>query len=308
MHADEEIRVATPADIPLIRTLFRGVFGADRGDELWEWKYFDPARPGLSVVCRAGGRIVAHCGGIPVTLRHRESGRAGAMQSVDFMSSRTYPGGTGAGGVFVRTARRFFAEAAERGVTLLYGFPGERHRLLGEQLLGYVPVENVGELTISSAGSSARDRLRTITRSDLVRFQLPAGLNTIHAERSSEYLEWRYLRHPQRSYLLLDSRWFLNMRAGALAILGEQEDSFQIMEMSIPEAPGALRRFAGDLALLGKPVKAWISPASPVTAKLVAAGFSVSERDHFLEILMLSATQMPAAGEFYYSLGDYDVY
>src|SRR5687767_12330468 len=109
MPADsvEVIRPSTRADIPALSALFEEVFGLHRQASVWEWKYFSNPRGTTSMVCEAGGRLVAHAGGTPVRFRDFEREYV-ALQSVDFMSSPTHAGGIGRGGVFIRTAERFF--------------------------------------------------------------------------------------------------------------------------------------------------------------------------------------------------------
>ncbi|HEY5609624.1 MAG TPA: GNAT family N-acetyltransferase, partial [Thermoanaerobaculia bacterium] len=136
----ETIRPATETDIPRLATLFETVFGQRRDERIWRWKYFDPLRSSLSVVCEAAGTIVAHCGGVAVEFVDHGK-RYAAYQLVDFMSTRAYAGGVGAGGIFVRTADWFFRHAREMGVKWVYWFPGERHRLVGQRLLGYPALE-----------------------------------------------------------------------------------------------------------------------------------------------------------------------
>jgi hypothetical protein len=306
MPADpqEIIRPAVSADIPELSRLFEEVFGAERPPELWQWKYFANPRGSASYVCESAGRLVAHCGGVPVRF-HDFSRDYAALQSVDFMSSPSYPGGIGSGGVFVRTARRFFeAYCGPATVPLVYGFPGQRHRLLGEKLLGYRPVEPVGELRLEPE------------RTDLEPEPLqPAHLRTFAAlpvdfaaARDDRYLRWRYLEHPLHRYSVVSVRGPLDLRAKIAAIVRVTDEAAWLMEVGGRFSAGALRSLAAALRRIGKPVVFWCSLLHPVARLMQEAGFQAAARDHYLECRFFIQREVPRPGEMYYTLGDYDVH
>ena len=300
----EVVRRATRDDIPGLAALFLEVFREEREERVWSWKFFDEARPGASFVCEAGGRIVAHCGGTPVRFRDGSS-EYPAFQSVDFMSSSAYAGGIGGGGVFVRTVHEFFRQMCGEGgkAQLVYGFPGERHRLLGERLLGYSPIEPVGELSLdSTAANISPDELTEKVLSSFDKGQFPLG-----GVRDRPYLRWRYLTHPvhRYTYLAMRSTFFGSKVA---AILRETDQCFYLMELGGELTTGALRTLASSLRRLGKPVRGWFSPGHRLAFALREAGFTFRERDHYLECRYFSKRLQPRSGEFYYTLGDYDVF
>jgi hypothetical protein len=303
-EATEIIRPAVLADVPKLSALFEEVFGVSRPASVWEWKYFRNPRGVTSMVCEAGGRLVSHCGGTPVRFRDFDRELV-ALQSVDFMSSPTYPGGIGRGGVFVRTAERFFATYCGPGkVPLVYGFPGERHRILGERLLGYRPVEPVAELRLAPRGSGrvvaplASGELRLFSR-------VPLELGAI---RDETYLRWRYLSHPQFRYGTVSIRGRFGMGTQIAALVRSDADRLYVMEVGGRFSRAAVEDLADALSRVGRDVVAWGSPAHPVNALLAAGGFSVERRDHQIEMRWFTQRQLPRTGELYYTLGDYDVY
>jgi len=301
--AGETVRRAARGDIPALIALFREVFGQERDPGVWEWKFFDEDHLGASFVCVAGDRIVAHCGGTPVRFR---DGRAEytAFQSVDFMSSPTYAGGIGGGGVFVRTVQEFFRQMCDaEKAPLVYGFPGERHRLLGERLLSYRPVEAVVELTVGGAESGGS--LSELTERSLTSFE--SHPNPVGAVRDAGYLRWRYLRHPVHRYQYLAVKASL-FGPKVASILRESESCFYLMEIGGDVSESGLRSLAKALGKLGKPVRGWFPLQHPAGVNLQRAGFSSATRDHYLECRFFKPRPHPRPGEFYYTLGDYDVY
>ncbi|HUP64628.1 MAG TPA: hypothetical protein VM557_05055 [Thermoanaerobaculia bacterium] len=300
----ETFRVPTTADIPRLQTLFEEVFREERDERIWRWKYFDNPRGQTSLVCEAAGRVIAHCGGIPVRFRDYDSDSV-ALQSVDFMSSPSYPGGSGRGGVFVRTADRFFATfCGPAKVPLVYGFPGERHRILGERVLGYRPVEPVGELRLESRKADAS--IESLTEGDLSFFsRVPFEMG---AFRDPVYLRWRYLDHPLNRYGKVAIRRPFGMGMQIAALVRRAGEVVYVMEVAGRFSRRNSERLVAQLARLGSPVVFWGPPSHPVTRTLSEAGFSVTARDHWFELRSFTQRPLPRPGGFYYTLGDYDVY
>jgi hypothetical protein len=306
MPADpnEIIRPAVARDIPLLGALFEEVFGTSRPEAVWRWKYFENPRGATTMVCEAGGRLVSHCGGAPVRFRDFGAEHV-ALQSVDFMSSPSYPGGIGRGGVFIRTAERFFdAYCGPAKIPLVYGFPGERHRLLGERLLGYRPVEQVAELRLEARGGQRK--LEPLGRGDLGIFtRVPVDFGAI---RDEVYLRWRYLDHPLHTYGKVSIRRTFGLGTQIAAIARSEGDRLYVMEVGGRFSRAAVEDLADALSRMGKEVVLWGPPSHPVYTLLADGGFSVTLRDHWIEMRSFKGRQVPRRGELYYTLGDYDVH
>jgi len=304
----ETYRVATRKDIPALSRLFREVFGIDREEKIWEWKLFSNPRGSASFLCEAEGRVVSHCAGVPVAFRDGANSYR-ALQSVDFMSSPAYSGGIGGGGVFVRTVRGFFDTFCGPGkAPLLYGFPGERHRMLGEQLLGYRSIEKVTEFSIpleSSQRVTDPDilRLSPITSESLEAFKSPDF--SVGAERDISYLNWRYRDHPHRPYSLLTYRRWLG--SPIVAIVRKRSEAIFVMELAGKIDRRNLEGLTAKMGSLGLPVKLWGSARHPIGLLLAAAGWNMEEKDHSIECRFFVEREVPLQGEMYYTLGDYDV-
>lgn len=300
----ETVRRSKREDIPALQALFLEAFGHERPAEIWEWKYFDNPRGHAGFVCQAGDRIVAHCAGLPARFRDFERSFT-AYASVDFMSSPTYAGGVGGGGVFVRTVRRFYGDCCGAGgAPLLYGFPGERHRILGERLLGYRPVEVVNDLRLEPKGGGGE--IRPLGAGDLRVFtRVPLSMGV---ERDEMYLRWRYLDHPINRYGVVIVRGFFG-RARIGAVVREGDDGVvYLMEVGGSFSRSNVSRLVQALGSLGRPVVGWGSPRNPVGRLLVEEGFEAVPRDHRLEVRLFYERPTPREGEMYYTLGDYDVH
>jgi len=301
----EEIRTPTPADIPALSAIFSEVFGEVRDPEVWMWKYFS-RDPHASKICTLDGRIVAHCGGVAVRVKDGQH-EYGALQSTDFMSSPNYAGGLGGGGIFIRTVRAFFKEYCESGrFPMLYGFPGERHRVLGEKLLGYRPVELVGELTLDGSGDVAESGNSFEPIDDSILEFLARTEFGFGAVRDCDYLRWRYVDHPRHKYRARTLRGFLGRLKGAVIVRNDGDETL-LFEARLPDEDRNLDRLLATLKA-SRRIRCWLPPGSLEAQRLVRHGFSVGSRDHYFETRFFNGRKAPAAGEFHYSLGDYDVF
>ncbi len=316
MPADERVRPATRDDIPALSRLFREVFAQERPESVWRWKYFEHPVGASSWVFEADGRIVAHCGSTAV--RFSSNGETiTALQLVDFMSHPRYSGGIGGGGIFARTTTAMFDDARSRmSAKLLYGFPGERHRLVGERLLGYTTATQVGELQIEP-GAGTHAPTRPLAPSDLDHFEtVPSPM---YAIRDRDLLRWRYLEHPVARYELIETpRRFLRGPA-SFAVIRRDEKVIHLMETGGSFAPHDIGALVRRLSALGAPVVGWCSPDHMISKRFREAGAVLTRRDHSLAAAWFLdepeparrrffSSEAPAGEKFYFSLGDYDVY
>ncbi|MHB0969395.1 MAG: GNAT family N-acetyltransferase [Thermoanaerobaculia bacterium] len=303
MRADREIiRRATESDVPQLNALFRDVFHEERPESVWLWKFFRNPAGTFSYLCEAEGRVIAHCGGAPVRF-HAYAEPVVALQSVDFMSSPSYAGGVGSGGVFVRMVRAFFSDyCGPDKIPVVFGFPGERHRLLGERILGYRPVERVVEFEIQP--SDAPPEFEPLRTSQCRLFDQPVALGAV---RDPAYLHWRYLDHPLFRYNIVRVRSRWSLQTSAAAIVRETDEKIYVMEITARDT-AAVRNLVAKLARAGKPAIIWMSPENRLGQALRDSGVRCADRDHYVEVRFFRDRPMPARGEFYYTLGDYDVY
>jgi len=311
--SDGVIRIAGPDDLRALDDLFESAFGARRSSQWWAWKYRQHPIDALSVVFEVEGEVVAHCGGTMVNFRYG-SNVVRAMQIVDVMASRSRPSGMGGGGFFARTTVALFREAYSRGVRLMYGFPGERHRRAGERLFGYPRTGPVGELVLDPSADDVS--VAALTESSLGEFQLDAR-SAAGALREPEWLRWRYLEHPEHRYERVAVRGLIS-GTRASAIVYDAGETFRLMELGGRSDERSLRALTQRLGGLGRPVVFWCSPEHEISTRLERCGFRATRRNHsvasgwFRDPAEWSGRSMLEPGALdatvmYYTLGDYDV-
>ena len=204
-----ELRPAVPADRSALLAVFRAAFGADPMAETWAWKYDRCPHPAESAVAVVDGTIAGFFGGIGTRYRGAE-GDVPGVATVDVMTLPSVRR-LGRSLVFRKLGEFYFRLNAEAGAPFVFGFPNERHRILGERLLDYRPVEPAGEWTRLLGAPRFLHRLRTRLR----RTRASAGLSdghealaeNLHArpgwrtDRSRRTLAWRFSR-PGAAYLV----------------------------------------------------------------------------------------------------------
>src|SRR5262245_31848778 len=123
------IRSYQPGDEEGIVRLFATVFHHPLSLASWHWKYRRGGEPPPVYVSEEDGRSVCHYGALCQGLLWDGKVVLG-WDIVDVMCHPRYQGR----GLFRRAAQEFIARLGEQQGALIYGFPGERHRRLGERL------------------------------------------------------------------------------------------------------------------------------------------------------------------------------
>ncbi|MDQ5871930.1 MAG: GNAT family N-acetyltransferase [Acidobacteriota bacterium] len=130
------VREAAAADAPGIRALFGRAFGREMTAEEWRWKFEDNPDGWFGTVVELAGRIVGNYAGWG--MRFLLGGQERLVYAVGDVA--TDPSVRGLGGrrnAFRLMTEAFFEEVeGRRGVPFCFGFPGERHLVLGQRVVG----------------------------------------------------------------------------------------------------------------------------------------------------------------------------
>lgn len=318
-----QVRPALPADRPELLALFRTAFGAEASAAEWAWKYDRNPNPAPSAVAVLDGRIAGFYGGFGTRYR----GAGGDVPGVSAVDVMTDPATRKLGrhAIFRDLGEEYCRLNREAGAPFYFGFPHERHRVLGERLLGYRPVEPAGEWARPLGAPGFLRALRTRLRRARAAEGLGAGHDTLaealHArpgwrsDRSRATLEWRFSR-PAVSYLVHSltgpggaSRGYAAVRVvGDRALLVDlqvaDESSGDVFDL-LDDVADALRDTgAARLALRA-------ARSSPLARRLEAeGGFAPFAADCHFEVRLLDAgfDLDGAARAFDYRYLDHDVF
>jgi hypothetical protein len=219
------IRSYRPGDEVGILQLLNEVFAEDNPDYTprtmaqWRWEYEqNPCGHEIVVAEEEGGRIVGHYACLPARARIRDR-IVQCGQGVDSMVSRDYRGGLKSEGMFLRTARYYFAKHGVPAQNAYgYGFPNKKALRVGVRMLAYAPVfapvpalarnlfEHDDDTDVASGASAASRRQvvaldRLDERADRLWDRLVDRVQ-LGIVRDARYLSWRYLDCAHGRYLV----------------------------------------------------------------------------------------------------------
>lgn len=317
------VRPAAPADRPALLALFRAAFGGEASAEEWAWKYDRNPNPAASAVAVVDGKIAGFYGGFGTRYR----GAAGDLPGVSAVDVMTDPAARRLGrhAVFKDLGEAYCRLNREAGAPFYFGFPHERHRALGERLLGYLSVESVGEWTRPLGAQGFLRRLRTRLRTA----RASAGLSTGHValaealharpgwrtDRSRATLDWRFSR-PGSSYLVreLPGRRGASRGYAAVRVVG---DRALLVDLEVAdETSGGVFDLLDDVAeaLRGSTASLLVLRAARVSRLAqrleVEGGFAPVAGDCHFEVRPLDPAfdLARAAPAFDYRFLDHDVF
>ena len=306
------IRPATAEDEAGILRLFSLVFQSEMSSAVWRWKYLRDSNAPPAFVAEEDGEIVSHYG----TIRQRVHWHGTEHYAWDAIDVMAHPRKQGRG-LFRQTVLAFMRGLCEGQGLFLYGFPTERHKRLGELLVGYEPVTRVHKVfkALSSlpSGSSPADAVYDV---------LPLNWDSqwhylrqhvsIGTCRDQAYLSWRYLARPDRHYRLVTIP-----AAPALAVVGVQKETARLMEFLVARDDETLpQQLLAGVENVAQDegaavLEGWFPPFSWERHFLCSsARYRDEDTEHWLECRLFDQRLNAAwlAKHFYYSLGDFDVY
>jgi hypothetical protein len=225
-----------------MRALFAEVFNKQMSEAFWQWKYQHAT--GHSIGVWHGAALVAHFGGVGADIVW--AGKpARAVQIVDVMVSPRVRNGVRSQSPFFLMARQFLQRyiGYQQPYLLGYGFPSHRHLQLAARLNLYAPVGDMTEMRLENPSPRWHDRwwhTALLTRHNLPAFhskidilwaQMQQSLPTaIMVRKDSARLSYRYLKHPEHSYVVWLIQQQLTSTPKALVVLKLESDKVLLMD------------------------------------------------------------------------------
>jgi hypothetical protein len=208
------IRLSTDDDGEAICALMRRAFDYGDGSNAalttawWRWKYFANPAGRYSIVCEGpDGRLLGHYGGTPS--RVWSDGRVMTFgQNCDSCTDPDVRRGLRNPGLFVRLAQAYASTFSGSGDNaLMYGLPIRSAHRIGARYLDYWLLRSQLGLVLDDLTSlPALDGGLVVESVTTLPADLDAFLVALrpsyrcHAERSSAFLRWRFLTHPNTTY------------------------------------------------------------------------------------------------------------
>lgn len=311
-HTVPIIRAYQPGDEKSLIRLFATVFHHELPLAVWQWKYLRDGEPPPVYVAEEGGQIVCHYGAIRQDLRWE--GQAGiGWDSVDTMCHPRYQGR----GLLRRTLEAFIHTYGEGHSFLIYGFPGERHRRLGERLLRYEPIAPVYKVHKIIPMSPMPFPAGVVVTPKVpnewnAHWKLLECRFSMIVKREYHALTWRYVERPGKRYRLLSIPG-----VPALAVVGFVSEKAYLMEFLLEEGNTAVAQvlLRAVESLCGaegaETLEGWFPRFAWECGFLTGTGGCTGAvADNYFECRLFDSRLRASwlAEHFYYSLGDYDVF
>ncbi|RLA91553.1 MAG: hypothetical protein DRG20_01020 [Deltaproteobacteria bacterium] len=305
-----------------ILSLFEKVFGYKRSMAFWKWKYQENPLGIYAYVALRDKMIVSHCAGIPVKFKLKDK-IITAFQLVDFMNHPKYRGGFGRSNTFVVMANRFYAQyCGPDKISFVYGFPGERHRRLGEIMFGYRPVYPVYSLKFEQK-SLPSSFLTDFRYSVIESKEIPQEVDQLWEKikddfslsviRNKSYLIHRYKNHPEVEYRFFALRKRIKKDLVGWVVTRLIDKTIYIMDLGVElsHLSSLKKLFKLFLKKDINNIIAWLPENSPYALFFEnEVGFIGKKEEFFLECIPYEddLTMEEIRKGFFYTLGDYDVY
>ena len=241
------LRDMVPDDVTAVLALHKHVFGPGADARWFAWKYGQESNQGRGRAIGAwhDGQLVAYCGGLPRTLRLRNTNLRG-LQIGDVMVHPAWRGILSRRGPFFQVLKRFYDSqiggASSRPFELGFGFPNERHLRLAV-LLGLL--RDSGEIQSLRWNSLpvSNFRLPWFWRWQPLQPSHPHFDRKINAawkrmqadlpqvilgQRDAAYIRWRYIDRPSENssheettvrYHLFELRYAWSNISSGIAVL-----------------------------------------------------------------------------------------
>ncbi len=314
-----EIRIAEETDEEGIRALFKVCFGKELSPEEWRWKYKDSPWGSAATIALDGDIVIAHYGGLKMKFCS-PTGFYDVYQPCDVMTHPAYRARLFAKrGAMVKAGDLFYQA---NFMDFAFGFPSERHAVLGTKQLGYTEHSFVSVLTKKI--SDSRNPLRGISLS-----RVNNGWSSLHEmdidklwgkvkdnfdlaiEKKGRYIFWRYKNHPSKLYEPIVVSGRFTGRLKALAIFSIRENELLVMDFF--GATGKDREFLYELieAIALKRsvslVKVWVGKKEQAFRELDQRGYSAEQGiPYIFKIMDDDITPSFLFSNYCFRAGDYD--
>jgi len=319
VSSEPEIRPYRLGDEEQILKLFHQSYGRDLSEQVWAWRFRDNiAGPGVTDLSWDGNILAAHYAVTPVVLRINGQDWLTGLSG----TTMTHPDYRGRG-LFPKLAQRTYADMAQSGMALVWGFPNAlSHRGLVRNLK-WVDIYEVPTLRLPLTGHLSLpapngnvveldgfderfDRLWDHIKDDYI----------IISKRNREHLEWRYVQNPAERYRILacvEAESVLGYAVfkryreelQVVDILTAQEDIDVGIQLLSRAAQIALENSALALSL-------WLNVTHPLHHALEKLGFRNGEPITYFAGLALQPgleeTGIYDFRQWYLTMGDSDVF
>jgi hypothetical protein len=311
-----EIRQSLDTDEGGIRELFYTCFGRHIPHTEWSWKYKGSPWGSSAVVTVDDGKIIAHYGGL--RMRFYSPKRIFEVyQPCDVMTHPKYRARIfSKRGAMVKAGELFYRD---NFMDFAFGFPSERHAILGTRQLGYTEHNYITVLTKKVTRNHKWNPLLKIETEwnrvddeeldDL--WEKTRDTYNLSIDKDSSYIFWRYRDNPVKEYRPFIVRSKYKKKLKAFSIFSANESELYILDLFVSRGikPAMLfqlfEKKANEYGL--KNIKVWINPEEDIYRTLTNNDY-VQEKGvpYIFKIINKEITPLFLFKNYCYRMGDYD--
>lgn len=229
-------RVANSNDTYALCQLFAKVFAIPMTPAHWTWKYTtDALQDSINIVgVDTAGNIVTHMGAQVHHAVNTVTYVPVWIHGCDMMIHPDYRGNPTASGVFAQTVNALQQTIDQRfPKAFCYGFPGVRPYRLGQRIGCYQEMHRIN-LAVLTIPEHLRAKILAPKLTPVRTVELAAIMQTdphrYGINNTEDYLNWRYEKHPARSYQAFV--WRIGWRRYAGLVVEKQPGSWTVVEIS----------------------------------------------------------------------------
>lgn len=315
------IRGITSDDEFAVRTLFSECFGKELSGEEWKWKYTGSPWGSTASIAVDSGTVIAHYGGIRMKFYFKGK-FFDVFQPCDVMTHPRYRARIfSKRGAMIKAGEYFYEH---NPMDFAFGFPSERHAILGTKQLGYtehgyvtVLIKKVsGLVLVQNALLNASVKVETGWNSidgmglDALWKEVRDNYG-LSIDKDSRYIFWRYRDNPVKQYIpiIVRSRYTKMVKAFAVCAVKKPELSILDFFLAGDFKLRTLSRVFESIAI-GKGlsnIKVWINPDEDIFQVFVKGGYVQEKGIPFIfKILNKEITPTFLFSRYCYRMGDYD--
>ncbi|MGE0086278.1 MAG: GNAT family N-acetyltransferase [Desulfococcaceae bacterium] len=316
------IRPYQKEDAEEVISLWNLVFGKEMSRDIWNWKYTNNPYGYNILLCVSENKTVAvFYGGISYTANCMGQ----TVKIANLMDVMAHP--EHRGWMFIKTVKAYYdTYGSPEKLTFLYGFPGEKHYIIGQKLLRYKKLEKGLTYLLANAadnatcGSHFGNYIRKTEKADGafgLLWNKCADAYPFAVIRDDRFMQWRFFDHPVHRYEI----WgyfsiFSKQLKGYAAVLHENEKIYLIDLFVIPCEKTAKDFLSQIICQLGKQGKkeiaAWLPTGHFLMNAAISSGFKTAKEP--LGIIPVGMSFDPdvslnwASENMFYTMADGDLY
>ena len=304
-----------------ILELFKATYGKSLSKDYWDWRFLkNPEGKVMIKLMWDGGKLVGNYAVSPVTLTYENTKILSALS----MTTMTHPDYTGKG-IFKELAEALYQEEQRKsGLKVVWGFPNSNSHYgfiknLAWKNIEQIPVFSIEVTKIKESTFSLVEVTDKITEKHVITESELNSSYSVKADRSLNYINWRYFAHPANKYHLFsvetNGQMFYAITKLFPSFQEKDKSEVDILELSFPpdnelllQLINAIKKYYAKHDLVR--LNLWLPLNDVKHIQLEKIGFTNSLPVTYFgcRVFDNNLKTSELSQNWFYSLGDSDIY